>query len=74
MSRAKTPVSRAPRGVLKDKPISMRLLSKEREQLEQLALVENRSLSSLARLILLEGLSAYECKPARTIPLRSNAR
>ncbi|WP_254775833.1 hypothetical protein [Ralstonia sp. 25mfcol4.1] len=52
----------------------MRLLSKEREQLEQLALVENRSLSSLARLILLEGLSAYECKPARTIPLRSNAR
>ncbi|WP_231906968.1 hypothetical protein [Cupriavidus sp. D384] len=52
----------------------MRLLSQEREQLERLALVENRSLSSLARLILLEGLSAYECKPARTTPLRSDAR
>ncbi len=67
MPRAKPPVSRSPRGVLKDKPVSMRLLSTERDQLERMALEENRSLSSLARLVLLEGLAAYENRSLRAV-------
>ncbi|GAA0832610.1 hypothetical protein [Cupriavidus pauculus] len=62
MIQAKTPRTRSPRGVLSDKPVCVRLLPAERKKLEQLAVKENRSVSSLARLVLLEGLAVYESR------------
>lgn len=59
MTKAKAPVTRSPRGVLSDKPVCVRLLPEERTKLERLAVSENRSVSSLARLVLLAGLEAY---------------
>jgi len=53
---------RAPPGVMSSKPVSLRLLPAERAQLEQLGRHERRSLSSLARLIYLEGLPHYLAK------------
>ncbi len=65
MSNAKAPVTRSPRGVLTEKPVYMRLLPAERLELEQLAVQENRSISSLARLLLLEGLAVYKSRSPR---------
>ncbi|UBM11714.1 hypothetical protein [Cupriavidus metallidurans] len=65
MTQAKTPRTRSPRGVLSDKPVCVRLLPAERQKLERLAMKENRSVSSLARLILLEGLAVYESRSTR---------
>jgi len=53
---------RAPPGVMSSKTVSLRLLPAERAQLEQLGGEERRSLSSLARLIYLEGLPLYLAK------------
>ncbi|ABO60725.1 MULTISPECIES: hypothetical protein [pseudomallei group] len=62
MLRKKAPVTRAPRGVLSDKPVYMRLMPDERRTLEELSVSQNRSTSSVARLIYLEGVEQYRAK------------
>jgi len=62
MTQAKTPRTRSPRGVLSDKPVCVRLLPEERQKLEQLAIKENRGMSSLARLLLIAGMAVYESR------------
>jgi hypothetical protein len=61
MTKPKGP-SRLPRGVLSSKPIYMRLMPSERSTLEQLSAVQNRSTSSVARLVFLEGIERYRAK------------
>ncbi|MGR3754960.1 hypothetical protein [Edwardsiella anguillarum] len=51
--------SRAPRGVMSNKPIAMRLLPAEIKELEEIALEQNRSFSSMARLIYLQGITTF---------------
>ncbi|MGD7095914.1 hypothetical protein [Ralstonia pseudosolanacearum] len=55
------PVSRSPRGVLTHRPVSTRLMEEELAALEALALEQNRSLSSVARLMIVKGLEASGC-------------
>lgn len=62
MLRKKTPVTRSPRGVLSSKPVYMRLMPEERRLLEELSAAQNRSTSSVARLIYLEGIESYKAK------------
>ncbi|WP_240465932.1 hypothetical protein [Burkholderia cenocepacia] len=62
MLRKKAPVTRAPRGVLSSKPVYMRLMPDERRALEELSALLNRSTSSVARLIYLEGVERYRAK------------
>ena len=62
MLRKKTPVTRSPRGVLSSKPVYMRLMPEERRLLEELSAAQNRSTSSVARLIYLEGIENYKAK------------
>ncbi|UEP52049.1 hypothetical protein LMA00_21720 [Burkholderia ambifaria] len=62
MLRKKVPVTRSPRGVLSSKPVYMRLMPDERRVLEELSAAENRSTSSVARLIYLEGIEQYRAK------------
>lgn len=50
------PVSRAPNGVLSDNPVYLRLLPNELSAFTQRARTENRSLSSMARLLILQAL------------------
>lgn len=61
---SKTP-RRAPNGVLSDKPIPVRLLPAERNELEELAKREQRSLASVSRLVLLRGLA--DCRRTKTL-------
>ncbi|EER0851836.1 TPA: hypothetical protein ACQ8V2_003753 [Escherichia coli] len=51
--------SRAPRGVMSNKPVAMRLLPAEIAELEALALDQNRSMSSMARIIFLNGITLF---------------
>ncbi|CAD5724774.1 Uncharacterised protein [Escherichia coli] len=51
--------SRAPRGVMSNKPVAMRLLPAEIAELEALALEQNRSMSSMARIIFLNGITLF---------------
>ena len=51
--------SRAPRGVMSNKPVAMRLLPTEIAELEALALDQNRSMSSMARIIFLNGITLF---------------
>ena len=51
--------SRAPRGVMSNKPVAMRLLPAEIAELEALALDQNRSKSSMARIIFLNGITFF---------------
>ncbi|CUA05609.1 Uncharacterised protein [Escherichia coli] len=51
--------SRAPRGVMSNKPVAMRLLPAEIAELEALALDQNRSMSSMARIIFLNGITFF---------------
>lgn len=51
--------SRAPRGVMSDKPVAMRLLPAEIAELEALSLEQNRSLYSMARIIYLNGITLF---------------
>lgn len=51
--------SRAPRGVMSSRPIAMRLLPAELAELEAISLEENRSRSSMARLIYLNGITLF---------------
>ncbi|WP_269503756.1 hypothetical protein [Burkholderia sp. IMCC1007] len=62
MLRKKAPVTRSPRGVLSSKPVYMRLMPDERRTLEELSAFLNRSTSSVARLIYLEGVERYRTK------------
>ncbi|CAB5285389.1 hypothetical protein IST455A_04798 [Burkholderia multivorans] len=62
MLRKKAPVTRSPRGVLSSKPVYMRLMPDERRALEELSTFLNRSTSSVARLIYLEGVERYRAK------------
>ncbi|KVD05139.1 hypothetical protein [Burkholderia ubonensis] len=62
MLRKKAPVTRSPRGVLSSKPVYMRLMPDERRALEELSAFLNRSTSSVARLIYLEGIERYRAK------------
>ena len=55
----KTP-RRAPTGVVTNKPIALRLLPEERVRVEKLARSEQRSLASVCRLALLNGLQDCE--------------
>lgn len=55
-------VKRAPKGVLADKPVYMRLMPSERAMLEELSSKLNRSASSVARLIFLEGAEHFTAK------------
>ncbi|WP_174960168.1 hypothetical protein [Burkholderia aenigmatica] len=62
MLRKKAPVKRSPRGVLSNKPVYMRLMPDERRALEEMSAFLNRSTSSIARLIYLEGVERYRAK------------
>lgn len=66
MLRKKAPVTRSPRGVLSNKPVYMRLMPDERRALEKLSASLNRSTSSVARLIYLEGVERYQAKVTDT--------
>ena len=68
MPRKKTPITRSPRGVLSSKPVYMRLMPDERRTLEELSAAQNRSTSSVARLIYLEGLERYQAKVIGSSP------
>ncbi|WP_436016980.1 hypothetical protein [Trinickia sp. LjRoot230] len=73
MSLRKAPVKRSPQGVLSSKPVYMRLMPDERHALEELSASQNRSTSSVARLIYLEGIERYRVKvSASAIQLHSN--
>ncbi|SDK77867.1 hypothetical protein SAMN05661010_00051 [Modicisalibacter muralis] len=52
--------TRSPRGV--EKPVAMRLLPEEREELERIAADEVRSAASMARIIYLRGVSHYRAE------------
>jgi hypothetical protein len=60
MTASTTPKKRAPRGVLSNKPVYMRLMPDERHKLDQLSTVQNQSTSSVARQVFLEGIEHYE--------------
>ncbi|WP_446325991.1 hypothetical protein [Burkholderia pseudomallei] len=62
MVNKKDPVRRSPRGVLSSKPVYMRLMPEERRTLEELSAAQNRSTSSVARMIYLEGVEQYRSK------------
>jgi len=51
--------SRAPQGVMAHRPVAMRLLPAEIAELEAISLEENRSMSSMARLIYLNGITLF---------------
>ncbi|MCA7981711.1 hypothetical protein LGM57_35825 [Burkholderia cepacia] len=68
MTTAKGP-RRSPRGTLSDKPVYVRLTSTERDELEQLAVQRNRSISSMARELIRIGAGQL-----RTIPRSRSAR
>jgi hypothetical protein len=59
MSNKRIPMARAPRGVLSSKPVYMRLMPHEQRALAQLSERQRRSMSSVARLVYLEGLDRY---------------
>jgi len=67
MTATQFPKKRAPRGVLSDKPVYMRLMPAERHKLEQLSAVQNQSTSSVARLVFLEGIDQYESHVTATV-------
>ncbi|OIT17069.1 hypothetical protein BL243_07830 [Ralstonia solanacearum] len=58
MSIAKPPVSRSPRGVLSNQRIVTSLLPHEHVVFEAKALEQNRSFSSMARLMIVKGMEA----------------
>lgn len=51
--------SRLPRGIASKNPTPMRLSDDERDKLEALAAQESRSISSMARLVFLQGLKSF---------------
>jgi hypothetical protein len=55
----KPPIKRSPQGILSTKPVYMRLMPDERRRLDELSAAQNRSISSVARLVYLEGIDQY---------------
>lgn len=51
--------SRLPKGIASKNPVPMRLSTDEKEDLNIIAARESRSLSSMARIIYLEGLKKF---------------
>ena len=68
MLRNKPPVRRSPQGVLSSKPVYMRLMPDERRTLEELSASQNRSTSSVARLVYLQGIDRYKDKVSDSEP------
>jgi hypothetical protein len=68
MLRNKPPVRRSPQGVLSSKPVYMRLMPDERRALEELSTSQNRSTSSVARLVYLQGVDRYKDKVSESAP------
>jgi hypothetical protein len=61
MSAANKPVfTRAPSGVVVAKPVALRLMQQERDELYEIARKENRSMSAQARIFFLKGLELYQ--------------
>jgi hypothetical protein len=52
--------NRAPDGVVVEKPVGLRLLQEERDQLINIATTENRSMAAQARVFFLAGLELYK--------------
>lgn len=50
---------RAPNGVMTDKPVALRLLPTDLQSVKEIAATEQRSLSSVSRLLVLRGIEAY---------------
>lgn len=50
---------RSPNGTVNDKPVSVRFLPDERQQIQEIAAKEHRCLSNMTRLLVLQGLKAY---------------
>ena len=63
MKTQKPSIKRAPTGVVTARPIALRLLPSDMEQVEQVATAEKRSLASVARLAMLRGLAEYQRDP-----------
>lgn len=61
MSATNKPVyTRAPSGVVVDKPVALRLMAHEREELSTIAQSEHRSMSAQARIFFLKGMELYQ--------------
>jgi len=58
---------RAPDGVMTDRPIALDLPLDVRQQVEQRAKVQSRSVAATTRLLALEGLAAYERNPSSIV-------
>jgi hypothetical protein len=50
---------RSPKGVVSDKPVAVRFLPGERDQIQAIAMKESRCLSNMTRQLVLMGLQAY---------------
>lgn len=61
----KTVYTRAPSGVVTSKPIGLRLMAEERDQLEAISITENRSMAAQARIFFLHGLKEYQAQNAQ---------
>lgn len=63
----KTSLKTAPKGVVTDKPIGLRLLPAERAALKRHARAVNHSLAGFARLMVLAGLREYAAPGASAV-------
>ncbi|WP_145964116.1 hypothetical protein [Chromobacterium phragmitis] len=63
-----TPKRRAPQGMQSDKPVPVRFSTEEKEELAEIADLENRSNASMVRIIYLMGLPHF--KAARGLKSR----
>lgn len=68
MLPTKLPIKRSPQGVLSSKPVYMRLMPSERHRLDELSAAQNRSISSIARLVFLAGIDQYTEKISGNAP------
>lgn len=64
MKPAISSARRAPKGVMTNKPIPVRLLPEERARIEMMAKREQRSLAAVCRLMLVQRLNEYETNPS----------
>jgi hypothetical protein len=61
MRQSNKPIrTRAPDGVVVGKPVGLRLLQEERDELINIATIENRSIAAQARVFFLAGLELYK--------------
>lgn len=57
-----TPKRRAPQGMESDKPVAVRLSPEEKAELAELSRQEDRSKSSMMRIIYLRGLEVFKAE------------